>query len=142
MDALEGDAAVEPQQQEQRLAGADAGGELSGTRGGLDHDRITGGRIHRGAAGHEPENTIRSVCRALEMGAGGVEIDLTAEQFGPDEAIQAPTVVTVPEAPPSRAGEQYALLRRRVLTALDLDPDERRLDPDEQAFPGNRTATS
>jgi hypothetical protein len=74
--------------------------------------------------------------------AGGVEIDLTAEQFGPDEAIQAPTVVTVPEAPPSRAGEQYALLRRRVLTALDLDPDERRLDPDEQAFPGNRTATS
>jgi len=31
---------------------------------------------HRGAAGHEPENTLRSVRRALEMGADGVEIDV------------------------------------------------------------------
>ena len=31
---------------------------------------------HRGAAGHEPENTLRSVRRALEMGAGGIEIDV------------------------------------------------------------------
>jgi len=31
---------------------------------------------HRGAAGHEPENTLRSVRRALEMGADGIEIDV------------------------------------------------------------------
>jgi glycerophosphoryl diester phosphodiesterase len=31
---------------------------------------------HRGAAGLEPENTILSVRKALEMGAGGVEIDV------------------------------------------------------------------
>lgn len=33
---------------------------------------------HRGACGHEPENTLRSVRRALEMGADGVEIDVYA----------------------------------------------------------------
>lgn len=31
---------------------------------------------HRGACGTEPENTLRSVRRALEMGADGVEIDV------------------------------------------------------------------
>ena len=31
---------------------------------------------HRGARGHEPENTLRSVRRALELGAHGVEIDV------------------------------------------------------------------
>lgn len=31
---------------------------------------------HRGAAGHEPENTVRSVLRALELGADGVEVDV------------------------------------------------------------------
>lgn len=31
---------------------------------------------HRGARGHEPENTLRSVRRALELGAQGVEIDV------------------------------------------------------------------
>jgi glycerophosphoryl diester phosphodiesterase len=31
---------------------------------------------HRGAAGHEPENTLRSIRRALELGANGIEIDL------------------------------------------------------------------
>ena len=31
---------------------------------------------HRGACGHEPENTLRSVRRALELGANGVEIDV------------------------------------------------------------------
>ena len=30
---------------------------------------------HRGAAGHEPENTLRSIRRAIELGAHGVEID-------------------------------------------------------------------
>jgi glycerophosphoryl diester phosphodiesterase len=31
---------------------------------------------HRGACGHEPENTLRSVRRALELGANGVEVDV------------------------------------------------------------------
>jgi hypothetical protein len=51
---------------------------------------------------------------------GGVEVDLTAEQFSPDEQIQTPVVIEVPEAPPSRAAEQYLLLRRRVREALGL----------------------
>jgi glycerophosphoryl diester phosphodiesterase len=31
---------------------------------------------HRGAAGHEPENTLRSVKKALELGANGIEVDV------------------------------------------------------------------
>jgi len=31
---------------------------------------------HRGARGHEPENTVRSVRRTLELGADGVEVDV------------------------------------------------------------------
>jgi glycerophosphoryl diester phosphodiesterase len=31
---------------------------------------------HRGARGHEPENTVRSMRRALELGADGVELDV------------------------------------------------------------------
>ena len=31
---------------------------------------------HRGARGHEPENTLRSVRRAIELGAHGIEIDV------------------------------------------------------------------
>ena len=31
---------------------------------------------HRGACGSEPENTVRSVRRALEMGADGIEVDV------------------------------------------------------------------
>ncbi len=31
---------------------------------------------HRGACGHEPENTVRSVQRAIELGASGIEIDV------------------------------------------------------------------
>ena len=30
---------------------------------------------HRGACGHEPENTLRSVRKALELGAAGIEVD-------------------------------------------------------------------
>ncbi len=31
---------------------------------------------HRGARGHEPENTVRSVHKALELGADGIEVDV------------------------------------------------------------------
>lgn len=53
--------------------------------------------------------------------AGGIDIDLTAEQFRPDEQIQAPVVIEAVETPPSRAAEQYLLLRQRVRAALGLD---------------------
>lgn len=31
---------------------------------------------HRGAAGHEPENTLRSIRKALELGVQGIEVDV------------------------------------------------------------------
>lgn len=31
---------------------------------------------HRGACGYEPENTLRSVSKALELGANGIEVDV------------------------------------------------------------------
>lgn len=31
---------------------------------------------HRGACGHEPENTLRSIRRALELDANGIEVDV------------------------------------------------------------------
>ena len=31
---------------------------------------------HRGARGHLPENTLQSCCRAIELGADGLEIDV------------------------------------------------------------------
>jgi glycerophosphoryl diester phosphodiesterase len=31
---------------------------------------------HRGAAGHEPENTLRSIRKALALGAHGIEVDV------------------------------------------------------------------
>lgn len=37
---------------------------------------------HRGAAGHEPENTLRSFRRALELGADGLELDVRLSADG------------------------------------------------------------
>ncbi len=37
---------------------------------------------HRGASAHEPENTLRSIRRALEMGANGIEIDVRLSRDG------------------------------------------------------------
>ena len=44
----------------------------------------------------------------------GTEVDLTREQFGPDEHVQAPRVVVRPPGGPTRCAEQYARLRERV----------------------------
>jgi hypothetical protein len=53
---------------------------------------------------------------------GGVDVDLTLEQFRPDEVVQPPKVVAraVP-GPPLRSPERYVLLRERVLAQLGLD---------------------
>jgi len=37
---------------------------------------------HRGAAGYEPENTLRSFHRALELGADGIELDVRKSKDG------------------------------------------------------------
>jgi hypothetical protein len=51
--------------------------------------------------------------------SGGLHLDLTRDQFTPDEVVQPPRVV--PRAPlpkPERARSAYLLLRDRVLAAL------------------------
>ena len=46
--------------------------------------------------------------------AGGVEIDLTREQFGPEESLGEPDVVDRPSDKPLRIQKQYQLLLHRV----------------------------
>lgn len=48
----------------------------------------------------------------------GSEVDLTADQFRPDEEVVAGRCVARPPDAPRRHREQYELLRRRVLEAL------------------------
>ena len=48
----------------------------------------------------------------------GVDIDLTRQQFGPDELVQEPRVLARPASPPRRGEAQYLLLRSRVLARL------------------------
>lgn len=48
----------------------------------------------------------------------GRELDLTREQFGPDEIVQLPREVDRPSGRPRRCAAQYELLRDRVLTAI------------------------
>ncbi|RJT75651.1 hypothetical protein D6T63_17695 [Arthrobacter cheniae] len=56
--------------------------------------------------------------------AGGVEIDLTREQFEPHRIIGEPLVVVRPKEGPRAYGQEYRLLRTRVTAVLALDPDE------------------
>ncbi|NYT94066.1 hypothetical protein [Salinispora sp. H7-4] len=53
---------------------------------------------------------------------GGVEIDLTREQFTVDEIVQEPAVL--PPGPLRRCVQQAALLRHRVRGMLGLPTDE------------------
>lgn len=52
--------------------------------------------------------------------AGGVEVDLTREQFARDEIVQKPVVVDPPPGGPVRLREQYLLLRMRVHATLGI----------------------
>jgi len=47
---------------------------------------------HRGAAGYEPENTLRSFRRALELGVDAVELDVHLSRDGQLMVIHDPTV--------------------------------------------------
>jgi hypothetical protein len=51
------------------------------------------------------------------LGAG-VELDLTRDQFRPDETVVGGQVVQRPAGPPRRCREEYDLLRGRVLATL------------------------
>lgn len=48
----------------------------------------------------------------------GVDVDLTREQFGPDERVQEPRVLARPPGPLERGEAEYLLLRSRVLARL------------------------
>ncbi|MEM2795626.1 MAG: glycerophosphodiester phosphodiesterase family protein, partial [Thermofilaceae archaeon] len=47
---------------------------------------------HRGASGYEPENTLRSVRKALEMGVDAVEVDVRLSRDGVPVVIHDETV--------------------------------------------------
>jgi hypothetical protein len=52
----------------------------------------------------------------------GTDLDLTADQFGPGEAVGEPRVVPLPDRPLTRLRTEYETFRHRVLSSLDL-PD-------------------
>ncbi len=47
---------------------------------------------HRGASAYEPENTLRSIRRAIEMGADAVEVDVRLTSDGVPVVMHDPTV--------------------------------------------------
>jgi len=49
---------------------------------------------------------------------GGLQVDLTAEQFAVTEVVQEPAVVRRPPGLPGRGAAQYLLLRERVVARL------------------------
>ncbi len=51
----------------------------------------------------------------------GSEVDLTADQFQPEEAVVGGQVQHRPADAPRRCRDQYELLRRRVLAFMDGD---------------------
>ncbi|SDY15014.1 hypothetical protein SAMN05444365_101843 [Micromonospora pattaloongensis] len=52
---------------------------------------------------------------------GGLEVDLTREQFAPHEVVVGGEMLERPAGPPKRCREQYELLRARVLDALGTE---------------------
>jgi hypothetical protein len=49
---------------------------------------------------------------------GGLEVDLTRDQFGPEEILTAEVALARPTTPMKRGQEEYETLRRRVFEAL------------------------
>lgn len=52
----------------------------------------------------------------------GVEVDLTRDQFRPDEEIVGAQVIQRPDQPPKRCREEYELLKERVLRRAKAAP--------------------
>jgi hypothetical protein len=77
---------------------------------------LMGGELIRGEVRVDGERTDYHWLNRLGM---GVEIDLTREQFGPEEIVTAGVVVPrTPAASWRRLREEYELLRSRVLENL------------------------
>jgi glycerophosphoryl diester phosphodiesterase len=74
---------------------------------------------HRGARGHEPENTVRSVRRALELGAEGIEVDVHFAD-GQLVVIHDDTLERTTNGRGRVAGKSFAYLR-----SLDAGSGER-----------------
>jgi hypothetical protein len=51
---------------------------------------------------------------------GGLEVDLTREQFRADEVVSGGQVIERPPGPPRRCRQQYDLLRGRVFAQLGI----------------------
>lgn len=66
---------------------------------------------HRGASGHEPENTLRSVRRALEMGADGIEVDV----YGVEGEL-----IVIHDARLNRTTNGRGFVRRKRLAQLRM----------------------
>lgn len=65
---------------------------------------------HRGACGYEPENTLRSVRKALELGANGIEVDVQWVE-GRLVVIHDDTLDRTTNGSGSVAGNSFAALR-------------------------------
>ncbi|MGA2870623.1 MAG: glycerophosphodiester phosphodiesterase family protein [Verrucomicrobiota bacterium] len=65
---------------------------------------------HRGARGHEPENTLRSVRKALELGADGIEVDVYLAD-GQLVVIHDDTLERTTNGAGRVAGKSFAYLR-------------------------------
>jgi glycerophosphoryl diester phosphodiesterase len=74
---------------------------------------------HRGARGHEPENTVRSVRKALELGADGIEVDVYFVD-GQLVVIHDDTLERTTNGRGRVAGKSFAYLR-----SLDAGSGER-----------------
>lgn len=59
---------------------------------------------------------------------GGIDIDLTREQFSPTEIVGTPKLYERPRRRPSRCIEQYERLHTKVYSALGIESDL----PDDQ----------
>jgi len=64
---------------------------------------------HRGAAGHEPENTLLSIRRALAMGAGAIEIDVRSHHGA---------LIVIHDSTLDRTTNGAGPLRRHTLAAI------------------------
>lgn len=67
---------------------------------------------------HRPDGSRQGVHYWNRL-PGGVEVDLTREQFAAGEIVQVGSVVVRPPGPPRRCEEQYLTLRKRVMERLD-----------------------
>lgn len=76
---------------------------------------LLGGELVRGEVHVDGVRTDFHWWNRLSM---GVEVDLTREQFGPEEVVVGGEVVVRPPGELPRLQEEYAILRDRVATKL------------------------